>query len=154
VALRDESMIKDFLLGIRANTRTSDIEQVRLAGWEEDTWVLLLCYAWLWASSKPAEETIKAHTTELEAEYHVESLVVETSGSVEGEASHEAGDLMSLVRTAAERLPGSIWADKRWSERFIGGFDGRVLKNESFMMMVLSEEGGEEPRLAVYLHGR
>ena len=68
--------------------------------------------------------------------------------------SHEAGDLMSLVRTAAERLPGLIWADKRWSERFIAGFGGRVLKNESFMMMVPSEEGGEEPRLAVYLHGR
>lgn len=154
VALMDGSMTKDFLAGIRANARTSNIEQLRLAGWEEDAWVLLLCYAWLWTSSNPTEEMIKAHIDELEAEYHAESLVAESSVSVQGEASGEADDLMTIVKTAAERLPESTWADKRWSERLIAGFGGRVLKNESFMMMVPSEEGGEEPRLVVSLHGK
>ena len=154
LALMDESMTKDFLAGIRANARTSDVEQLRLAGWEEDAWVLLLCYAWLWTSSNPSEEIVKAHLDELEAEYHGESLVMGVSDSVEGEASDEAGDLMSVVKTAAERLPQSIWADDRWSERFIAGFGGRALRNESFMMMVTSAEGGEEPRLVVYLHGK
>lgn len=154
VVLMDESMSKDFLAGVRANARTSDVEQLRLAGWEEDAWVLLLCYAWLWTSSNPSEEMVKAHIDELEAEYHAESLATGSSDSVEGGESDEAGDLMNIVKTAAERLPGSLWADERWSERFIAGFGGRVLKNESFMMMVPSEDGGEEPRLVVYLHGK
>lgn len=46
-----------FLAGIKANANTDDLEQLRLAGWEEDVWALLVCNLllesdelprWLW----------------------------------------------------------------------------------------------------------
>jgi hypothetical protein len=47
-----------------------------------------------------------------------------------------------------------LWEDARWSEKLIAGFGGRVLKNESFMMMVQDSTGREEARLVMYLHSK
>jgi hypothetical protein len=62
--------------------------------------------------------------------------------------------MMTIVKRAAAKLPGSLWEDERWSEKLIAGFGGRVLKNESFMMMVQDGTGREEARLVMYLHSK
>lgn len=150
--------IQGFMAGVKANANTSDLEQLRLAGWEEDAWVLLLCYSWLSTTSAPSESQSQSQLhkwmAELAAEYQPESLLPPAAQVVEGEASHEAGDMMTIVKRAAAKLPGSVWEDERWSEKLIAGFGGRVLKNESFMMMVAGERGREEARLVVYLHSK
>lgn len=148
------SAIQGFLAGVKANANTTDLEQLRLAGWEEDAWVLLLCYAWLLVTSQPGDSQLCKWIVELEAEYQPGSLLTPAAQTVEGEASNEAGDMMTIVKRAAASLPGSIWEDARWSEKLIAGFGGRVLKNESFMMMVSDEIGREEARLVVYLHSK
>ena len=130
---------------------------MRLAGWEEDVWVLLLCYSWLAVTSSPGGKgQLEKWMAELDAEYQP-GLLLAPAGektTVEGEASSEAGDMITIVQKAAARLPGSVWEDKRWSERLIAGFGGRVLKNESFMMMVQDGRGREEAKLVVYLHSK
>lgn len=146
--------IQGFMAGVKANANTSDLEQLRLAGWEEDAWVLLLCYSWLSTTSTPGETQLHKWMAELAAEYQPELLLAPAAEVVEGEASNEAGEMMTIVKRAAARLPGSVWEDERWSEKLIAGFGGRVLKNESFMMMVQGERGREEARLVVYLHSQ
>jgi hypothetical protein len=166
-AASNESVVQGFMAGVQANANTSDLEQLRLAGWEEDAWVLLLCYSWLAVTSNqtPLNNNNNNHSqlgkwmAEMDAEYQP-GLLLAPSGdaktAVEGEASSEAGDMMTIVQRAAAKLPGSVWEDQRWSERLIAGFGGRVLKNESFMMMVqdVRGRGREEARLVVYLHSK
>ena len=153
-ARSNSSVVQGFMAGVQANANTSDLEQLRLAGWEEDAWVLLLCYSWLAVTSTPGESQLDKWMAELDAEYEPSLLLKPATEAVEGEASNEAGDMMSIVKRAAAKLPGSLWEDQRWSERLIAGFGGRVLKNESFMMMVQDERGREEARLVTYLHSR
>jgi hypothetical protein len=154
----NESMVEGFMAGVQANANTSDLEQLRLAGWEEDAWVLLLCYSWLAVASDnfSGEGRLEKWMAELDAEYQPGLLLApaDEKTAVEGEASSEAGDMMTIVQRAAAKLPGSVWEDQRWSERLIAGFGGRVLKNESFMMMVQDGRGREEARLVVYLHSK
>jgi hypothetical protein len=156
VALFSQSTsgIGGFMAGVQANANTSDLEQLRLAGWEEDAWVLLLCYSWLLVTSQPDESRLSKWMAELDAEYQPSLLLEPTTEKVEGEASNEAGDMMTIVKRAAAKLPGSVWEDARWSEKLIAGFGGRVLKNESFMMMVQDGRGREEARLVMYLHSK
>lgn len=151
---QSNNAIQGFMAGVKANANTTDLEQLRLAGWEEDAWVLLLCYSWLLTTSEPGDSQLYKWIAELDAEYQPASLLTPTAQTVEGEASNEAGDMMTIVKRAAARLPGSIWEDGRWSEKLIAGFGGRALKNESFMMMVSDETGREEARLVVYLHSK
>jgi hypothetical protein len=159
-AASNETVVQGFMAGVQANANTSDLEQLRLAGWEEDAWVLLLCYSWLAVTSdnSPGDGQLAKWMAELDAEYKPSSLLgsADSAQAVEGEASSEAGDMMTIVQRAAAKLPGSVWEDSRWSERLIAGFGGRVLKNESFMMMVqdVRERGREEARLVVYLHSK
>lgn len=150
------NVVQGFLAGVQANANTSDLEQLRLAGWEEDAWVLLLCYSWLAVTSSPGEGQLDKWMAELDAEYQPGLLLAPaaTAEAVEGEASSEAGDMMTIVKRAAAKLPGSVWEDQGWSERLIAGFGGRVLKNESFMMMVQDGSGREEARLVTYLHSK
>lgn len=160
-AASDESVVQSFMAGVQANANTADLEQLRLAGWEEDAWVLLLCYSWLAVTShenSPGDGSgqLDKWMAELDAEYQPGLLLApaDEKTAVEGEASSEAGDMMTIVKRAAAKLPGSVWEDQRWSERLIAGFGGRVLKNESFMMMVQDGRGREEARLVVYLHSK
>jgi hypothetical protein len=150
------NVVQGFLAGVQANANTSDLEQLRLAGWEEDAWVLLLCYSWLAVTSSPGEGQLGKWMAELDAEYQPGLLLAPaaTAEAVEGEASSEAGDMMTIVKRATAKLPGSVWEDQRWSERLIAGFGGKVLKNESFMMMVQDGSGREEARLVTYLHSK
>lgn len=151
---QSSDVIQGYMAGVKANANTSDLEQLRLAGWEEDAWGLLLCYSWLSVTSQPGESQLHKWLTELAAEYQPESLLAPAAQVVEGEASNEAGDMMTIVKRAAAKLPGSVWEDERWSEKLIAGFGGRVLKNESFMMMVQDDRGREEARLVLYLHSK
>lgn len=146
--------IQGFMAGVKANANTTDLEQLRLAGWEEDAWVLLLCYSWLLVTSQPEQSQLSKWMAELDAEYKPSSLLAAAAETVQGEASNEAGDMMTIVKRAAAKLPGSLWEDPRWSEKLIAGFGGRVLKNESFMMMVQDATGREEARLVMYLHSK
>lgn len=150
--MEDSDVMQSFMAGVQANANTSDLEQLRLAGWEEDAWVLLLCYTWLAVTKSPGDGRLEKWIEGLEAEYEPGQLLKPASSVAQGEASAEAGDMMEVVRRAAERLPGSVWGDQRWSEKLIAGFGGRALKNEGFMMMVADERGREEARLVMYLH--
>lgn len=134
----------DFLRGIEANANTSDLEQLRLAGWEEDVWVLLLCYL---AVQQQADG--QSWFTERLPEY---IDISEPSSSATG--VEQASALMEIVHTAAAACPGSTWMHEMWSPRYIDGVGGFLMRHESFTVVCPDGDGGEEARLCLYFHSR
>ncbi|KAK6442425.1 hypothetical protein LTR95_001333 [Oleoguttula sp. CCFEE 5521] len=137
-----ERVLRSFLSGIAANANTSDLAQLRQAGWEDDVWVLFLCYAWIWSSI--AGDT-KPWLQPLVSEFD--------PGRAAADGDLDGDELMSVVRQAALGTSDVVWEDGRWSEMFIARFGGRVLQHLGFAMMVTNEVAEEEQRVVVYLHG-
>ncbi|OQO03935.1 hypothetical protein B0A48_10577 [Cryoendolithus antarcticus] len=148
------SVLQEFLAGIEANANTSNVTELRHAGWEEDVWVLFLSYMWLSSSGNPA--TSLAWMEALAAEYSPATTIEDASPQANNAEDQDSSDLMSVVRQAVGSRGGdgnNVWEDERWSEGFIAGFGGKVLQHHGFAMMVTNEDGEEEQRLVVYLHG-
>jgi len=136
----------DFLDGVAVSANTKDIEQLRLAGWEDDIWVLLLCYALL----GPGKGI--AWLRDAMPEYFTRINLEGSEGiAVSAEEVSQAGSLTDIVSAAALALPGSRWGDSRWSPKFLAAVGGRTLQHESFTVMCPGLSG-EEARLCVYLH--
>nr|OQO17909.1 hypothetical protein B0A51_15794 [Rachicladosporium sp. CCFEE 5018] len=146
-----ESVLQGFLEGIASNANTTNVAHLIAAGWEEDVWVLFLCYTWLWSSSNtPAPAWLES----LAAEYNPVAIMDGASPQANDTGGQDSSNLMSVVRQAAASSgEDTIWGDERWSEAFIAGFGGKVLQHQGFAMMVTNEDGEEEERLVVYLHG-
>ncbi|KAK3711071.1 hypothetical protein LTR37_009858 [Vermiconidia calcicola] len=135
---------ESFLTGIEANANTRDLEQLRLADWEEDVWVLLLCYLHLQLDRLPVWLR-EALTPE-----YVEPISAATAT-----ASEQAESVMDIVSVAAEaRGDDSLWRNQSWTPEFVARTGGSMLQFEAFMVMVPSggEGGAEEARLCLYLH--
>lgn len=137
------SHVEQFIEGIASSAGTDNVEQLRAAGWEEDVFVLLLCYLHLdgWKES-------------LEAEYlNIEDQTSQNTGVDDLE---QARGLMAIVRHAAQSIPGSLWQDARWSDSLIADYGGAIMKHESFLMMLPSptsvDASAESATLVVYLH--
>ncbi|CAK1364801.1 unnamed protein product [Cercospora beticola] len=130
---------RDFADGVVANAGTSDLDQLREAGWEEDIFVLLICYCQLTFGFVLPEFCVDRIAEVEDALYAVEL--------------EQAQDLLDLVRAAAAASPNSIWAHQNWSAKFIAKVGGRMLVHESFPMMVPVSESQELPRPVIYLHG-
>ena len=149
-----QTLNADFLRGIMANANTIDIEQLRLAGWEEDVWVLLLCYLFLLPESRRPGWLRGA----LEQEYSSPNgrNLGHCGNDQDSSEVEQAESLMEIVHTAASACSGdSVWSDSRWTPRFITRTGGKMLLYESFMVMVPGERvagEGDEVRLCVYLH--
>ena len=138
--LSTASLLDDtFLTGIAASANTRDLEQLRLAGWEEDLWVLLLCYLVL----KPAKHQLQGMLPEY---VHMANTALDPT------ETEQASSLMDIVHNAAQAYPDSLWSDARWSTKLIAAVGGRMLRYESFTVMCPDTEGGEEARLCMYLH--
>ncbi|QIW99060.1 hypothetical protein AMS68_004578 [Peltaster fructicola] len=131
-------VVEEFLAGVEVNANTSDIEQLKAAGWEDDVWVLLLCYAWV--SGPTNQEAILPRFVQ---EY------VNMSSPRDDDKSGEVDDLLSLVTKAAEHLPSSSWADPAWSAEMISRIGGRILRNESFTLPAIAADG--ETDMVTYL---
>ncbi|KAF2478948.1 hypothetical protein BDY17DRAFT_257805 [Neohortaea acidophila] len=123
-----------FLTGIGASANTTDLTELRLAEWEEDVWVLALCYSHL-------------------GSHRVDNSRSEPIDDSTGHEPGQAGDLMDIVDTAASVCPDSIWANERWSASYIASIGGRILQHDSFMIMCPKpgHEEVAEPTLCVYL---
>ena len=129
--LLGDDHISSFLGGIEANANTLDLTQLRLAGWEDDIWVLLIC--WLSLLS----ETDKAMTSVVMPEYLDPRS--EDGDAVTSDELTQAESLMEIVHTAdsalrSESEDGSLWKSERWSPSFIASIGGRMAKNESFIL--------------------
>lgn len=137
--LQNHSFLDEaFLSGIEANANVRDLTQLRLAGWEEDVWVLLLCYLALLPSMP----------------YTLRSALPDLSSStltLEAEEVAQANELLDIVHTSAEACPNSTWADERWSAEFIARVGGRAMRWESFVVGCDDGDGGEDARLCLYL---
>ena len=135
-----------FLNGVAVSANTTDMEQLRLAGWEDDIWVLLLCYALL----DPGKGI--AWLRDATPEYFTRVTLEGVEGiAVSAEEVAQAGSLMNIVAAAASAWPGSCWSDVRWSPQFLAGVGGRILQHESFTVMCPGP-AGDRARLCVYLH--
>jgi hypothetical protein len=139
----------EFLTGIAQSAGSSNVLQLRQAGWEEDMLALLLCFLTLdgWMQTPLPE-------------YLIDGTDAGKASSVDDQTStdedEQARGLLDIVRTAALRLPGSLWHDERWSASFIAHHGGNIIKYDSFMMMLpradVHSAPTEEARLVVYLH--
>ncbi|KAK5130702.1 hypothetical protein LTR08_001732 [Meristemomyces frigidus] len=154
-------VVKPFIAGLEACSGTADVEQLRAAGWEEDTVVLLLCWIWL---GNTAAQTIgdggaRNWVRQMVPGYIADAVTLSTdqddTDAMEAadEQTEHAASLLELVRQAGEAQPGSLWEDDRWSEHLVAAF-GLMLQFESLTMMVprMGGERGEEARLVVYVH--
>ncbi|KAF2215400.1 hypothetical protein CERZMDRAFT_110085 [Cercospora zeae-maydis SCOH1-5] len=135
----DIEAARKFANGVVANAGTSDLDQLREAGWEEDIFVLLLCYCQLTFGFILPEFCVDRIAEVEDALYAVEL--------------EQAQDLLQLVHTAAAANSSSIWTHRDWSAKFIAKVGGRMLVHESFPMMVPVSEGHELPRPVIYIHG-
>ncbi|KAF7193330.1 Ribosomal lysine N-methyltransferase set10 [Pseudocercospora fuligena] len=131
---------RSFVDGIVANAGTPDLNQLREAGWEEDVFVLLICYCQI-AFGFELPEYCQGSTANVEAELLAQEM-------------EQARDLLGLVATARQAVPApeSIWSSDQWTEQFVAQVGGRMLIHESFMMMVPAE-GQEVARPVLYVLG-
>lgn len=135
-----------FVKGIEVNANTGDLEQLRMAGWEEDIWVLLWCYLGL--SPGRGSEWLNGVLPEYINLAHALDPASTSSGD---ESVVQAASLLDTVHTAASHCPSSVWQDERWSAAYVANVGGRILEHESFTIDTSDSEGNEEPRLYVYL---
>ncbi|CAK4034785.1 Ribosomal lysine N-methyltransferase set10 [Lecanosticta acicola] len=134
----NENMVAEFLNGIGASSGTTNPEQLREAGWEDDAFVLLLCFLYSLCDMCPV---LPEYLADL-------GQYVPSSEELE-----QAGSSLELVAAAANACPGSFWDDSRWSENFIAALGGQLLKYESFVMMIPHTANGGDARLVTYVHG-
>ncbi|KAM3416915.1 hypothetical protein BST61_g8503 [Cercospora zeina] len=133
------SAAQDFEDGLVPNAGTSDLSQLREAGWEEDVFVLLLCYCELTFGFSLPEFCVDKNVEVEDALYTAEL--------------QQAQDLLDLVHIAAAANPGGTWNRRDWSVKFIAQTGGRMLVHESFPMMVPTGGGNESLRSVIYIHG-
>lgn len=134
-----------FLDGIEANANTRDLEQLRLAGWEQDIWILLLT-ALSMADAPSIVETAPPYVDM--AVQHLDDRVAE----IEQDPTHPSHDLLHLVRTAAESSAG-IWRSPLWNGSRISEQAKRLQFDALTVMCPIDGDGGEEEaRLCVYMH--
>lgn len=145
LATKNQQHSIDFIAGIEANAGSRDLSVLRDAGWEDDMFVLLLCFIY--------------SVCEFEADSYPEYLIhpSDTSRSYEElqyseEELEQAASAMEIVQTARKVSgPGSFWSDERWSAKFVAGLGGRVFRYECFTMMLPTSHEGGDARLVVYL---
>ena len=152
----------DFLEGIAANAGTTNVDQLRLAGWEDDVLVLLICFIHLQATKCEERNAWVRNLPEYIASRkdlcHPSEAVENTGFGLDQEEIEQARSLLEIVHVAAQVQEVTLWSDPRWNDSFIAGLGGRFLKFESFMMMVPVKANDskifDQDRLVVYLHGR
>lgn len=138
-----------FLEGIEVSANTKDLEQLRLAGWEDDVFVLLLCYLLL------QPEKYGGWVQDAIPEYiDIFQCQGGSPATIDIEEVAQANDLLAIVSAAADACPGSLWEDARWNAEYITDVGGRFFQHESFMVMHPTIEGDEEARLCVYFHAK
>jgi hypothetical protein len=155
--LQDKSILHPaFLRGIAANAGTADLTQLRLAGWEEDIWVLMISWllldpdqlpTWLRDAFGEYIDTIELeHGTPITIQPEAEGIIRE---------DEQAADLLPVIQCASASTPGAKWEDPRWSPDHISSTGGAVMKYDSFLVLSpinQGQEDGEEARLFVYFH--
>ncbi|KAF2163275.1 hypothetical protein M409DRAFT_68568 [Zasmidium cellare ATCC 36951] len=144
LATRNQQHSIDFIAGIEANAGSRDLDILRDAGWEDDMFVLLLCFVY--------------SCCEFDADSYPEYLLHPSEGRSYEELEYtqdeleQAASAMEIVSTAREACPGSFWADRRWSAKFVAGLGGRVFRYECFTMMLPTSSEGGDARLVIYLY--
>lgn len=134
----------DFLNGLAVSAGTSDLDQMCEAGWEDDACVLLLCFVFSTCGINDHEYPEYLWRPDVDVDYENDRF--------DDDELEQGRSSMELVKAAAQECPGSFWTDKRWSERFVAGVGGRVMRYESFTMMVPTSDEGGDARLVVYIH--
>ena len=130
----------DFLRGLAASTNSNDLTTLCNAGWEEDLWVLLLCYTLL------SPQLADAGKGWLRGALRDYLLLLDGGTDLEGVVDGEnARELLGFVRKAAEVCGGgSVWADGRWGVEFVAAVGGLALGRDGFWIRThLAEDGGE-----------
>lgn len=145
LATRNNQHSIDFIAGIEANAGSRDLAVLRDAGWEDDMFVLLLCFVY--------------SCCEFDVDSYPEYLIHPSDSRSYEDLEYTADELeqaasaMEIVQTArAACRPGSFWADERWSAKFVAGLGGRVFRYECFTMMLPTSSEGGDARLVVYLY--
>lgn len=133
-------LAKDFLDGIAVSAGTTQSEQLREAGWEDEVFVLMLC--WVYTC---------CHMESATPEYLLQPA---SMAPLSPEDLEQARSSLELVEAAAEACPNSFWQDPRWSAEYIAGLGGRLLRYESFAMMVpvAGADDSGDARLVFYVH--
>ncbi|GAB7363780.1 hypothetical protein MBLNU230_g4348t1 [Neophaeotheca triangularis] len=139
---------EEFMECIARNVGTDDAMQLIAAGWEEDIWVLAICY--IYKSKINQKGVLSRWIEELVLDYG------DPDHGLQGVAGEKGQELMELVDHAitasSSALAGTHWMTG-WSAQFLELFGGRILRNESMLMMLPDGYDGERPRIVVYLHG-
>jgi hypothetical protein len=137
------------LRGIYANSGTTDTEQLRSAGWEEDVWVLILTWLIMDLSTLPSWLQ-QALGEGVAAQISGETKAMHPDTDM---AYQQAAELIPLIQTAAAVCPDSRWQDLvAWGPSYIAATGGAVMRHDSFLVMSRLEGEQEEPRLFVYFH--
>ncbi|EMC98000.1 hypothetical protein BAUCODRAFT_146595 [Baudoinia panamericana UAMH 10762] len=158
-ARNGSEVVTPFIAGVQAITGTADAETLREAGWEDDLFVLLMCYiyraATAYISSTGSGESDYGWFFDALPEYIDARASPKPSGTDEQERLERAEALMPLIAQAANGnyAADSFWESSDWKAEWVAEVGGKMLQYESMTMMVPRQDGGvEEARTVVYLH--
>jgi hypothetical protein len=137
----------EFLDGIEANTNSRDFDTLWLAGWDEDLFVLLLCFALLSPSLQSSDASWQREAFEDYMPLVASSRLSQSQlgGAEESQEVENAEELLELVRHAAVVCgKTSVWADERWRVEFIQRVGRQAIERDSFQLMHEVPEAARE----------
>ena len=134
-----QKLMEDFLNGIGVSSGTTNPEQLREAGWEDDAFVLALCTLYTVGDVGNVLPEYLAHVQQYVA--GGEELETVCCPSLTGTSNLplrrrvandtvQARSSLEIVTAARQAVPGSFWEDPRWNEQFIAALGGQLLKFE------------------------
>lgn len=126
-----------FLQGLQINASSSDMDALREAGWEDDIWILLLCY---YSLINAKDDFAKWLAQSMQAYRDSSRDALDSYNS-----EHEVQSILDLARVASEAMPHSPWSDDSFGATLVL-IAGRVFCNESFY---LSSAPANNRKLAV-----
>ena len=167
--------IAEFRAAIHETLRTRNADRIRRAGFQRVVWAVWVCTLWMCLDPKvdtsngavgPTHEQLVGWTRFIRG-YYGEPLTSRCTACIEGDVAWEcraseadsailtecaeiADSCLGIVRAAAAKHPECIYADPRWTPKFLAW--GSEVASESLMMYPTYEEPDEiEPELLLVL---
>jgi len=153
-------MYASFMLGLQHAVGFSQEKISTVAGseFEQHIWLLWLCFAYIdyRRQREDSKNSIIHHSyswmKDLEAEYgdpfaDSENAMEGTGTRQEQVVDVEAQPFLSIVQTAAEALPDSLWCAEAWRSDFVLDWGLRIARSEGMMMRIADND----VRYVVYL---
>ncbi|KAI9717145.1 MAG: hypothetical protein M1812_004893 [Candelaria pacifica] len=163
----DRKQYKAFNRGLEISLGTSQIPELREAGWEQSIWILWICVLKILSSRKEKETKLSKQSTgnlmvwicSMESRYPFSSVPTSMPASHEDENDDDEealSQLLNLIQSASKDLSPegpeskSIFKDKSWDINLLR-WGNTVAKEEGFAIILLDDDDDDDGDEKVFL---